>query len=175
MYAKTLNNAIVKYPYQWHDFMADNNNTQGVNPADLLTIFPQTAMAKQGYSVVEVAQVAQPTYNPITQDCTEGTPSLINGVWTQTWNVTTATAAEQAARTTAQWQAYQAQARQALDKTGITVDRITEGVVKGTCALTNADVVAYMNMREALRAILTQTQPATIPTSLPTAPFPTGT
>ena len=77
--------------------------------------------------------------------------------------------------TAQQWQAYQTQARIALDKTDITVNRITEGVVKGTCALTNADVVAYMNMREALRAILTQAQPATIPTSLPAAPFPAGT
>ncbi len=74
-----------------------------------------------------------------------------------------------------QWQAYQAQARQALASTDITVTRITEGVVKGTCALTNADVGAYMNYREALRAILVEAQPATIPTSLPTAPFPAGT
>jgi hypothetical protein len=77
--------------------------------------------------------------------------------------------------TAQQWQAYQTQARQALASTDITVSRITEGVVKGTCALTNADVVAYMNYRESLRAILTQAQPTTIPTSLPTAPFPAGT
>lgn len=75
-------------------FIADDNNTQGLNPADLLTIFPQTDMAKEGYSVVEVAQVAQPAYNPITQDCTEGTPIPVSGIWTQTWVVTTATAAE---------------------------------------------------------------------------------
>lgn len=78
--------------------------------------------------------------------------------------------------TAQQWQAYQAQAQAALNKTDITVNRITEGVVKGTCALTNADVVAYMNYRESLRAILTQAQPSTIPTSLPTpAPYPVGT
>jgi hypothetical protein len=175
MLIKLLNGQISKYPYQWSDFMADNNNTQGLNLANLLTIFPQTDMAKQGYSIVEVVVVPKPIYNQITQDCVEGIPVLVNGVWTQTWNVTTATAAEQTSRTTAQWQAYQAQAIQALSKSDSTMQRVIEGVSLGACALTNADVVAYMNMRKALRVILSEAQPATIPTSLPTAPFPVGT
>ncbi|MDE2344434.1 MAG: hypothetical protein KGL63_13790 [Betaproteobacteria bacterium] len=171
MIAKLLNNAIIKYPYQWADFMADNNNTQGLNPADLLVIFPLTTMGKQGYSVVEVQPTPQPFYDPITQDCTEGTPSLTNGVWVQTWGVTTASATEQAQRIKAQ-----AQTTYNALIAGGTVKRVLEGISLGTCAATNADVQAYMNYRRALRAILSQAQPATIPTALPTEPpHPAGT
>jgi len=74
-----------------------------------------------------------------------------------------------------QWQAYQSQASQALSESDSTMQLVIEGVALGTCALTNADVVAYMNMRKALRVILSEAQPATIPTTLPTAPFPVGT
>ena len=176
MLIKLLNNVIVKYPYQWPDFQADNSSSNyGFPVPDIFTLFPQTTLGAQGYSVVEVTQVAQPTYDQITQNCVEGTPVLVNGAWTQTWNVTTATAAEQAFRTTAQWQDYQSQASQALSKSDSTMHLVIEGVVLGTCALTNADVVAYMNMRKALRVILSEAQPATIPTTLPTAPFPAGT
>lgn len=110
----------------------------------------------------------------------EGQPDQVL-VWNTTKLGTQPTATQlsdayAAQQLTLQWQAYQAQAHQALAKTDITVNRITEGVVKGTCVLTNADVVAYMNYRGSLRAILTQAQPSTIPTSLPThAPLPAGT
>jgi hypothetical protein len=148
MYAKILNNAVVKYPYQWADFMVDNNNTQGLNPANLLTIFPQTDIAKQGYSVVEVTQVAQPPYNPITQDCTEGTPALVNGVWTQTWNVTTATAAEQAARLATQTNnTYQT----ALN-TGLAVTSTATAALNGTYAV---DPTTQFNINSEVVSILT--------------------
>lgn len=77
---------------------------------------------------------------------------------------------------TNQWKAYQSQAQAALSKSDITVSRITEGAALGTLTLTNADVVTYMDWRRTLRAILSQAQPATIPTSLPTEPpHPVGT
>lgn len=52
------------------------------------------------------------------------------------------------------WLSYQSQARVALDKTSVTMERIVEGVALGTCAFTNADVVNFMNVRQQLRAIL---------------------
>ena len=103
MYAKILNNAIVKYPYQWYDFNVDNNNTNyGTPQPDLLEIFPQTDIAQQGYSVVAVALVTQPTIDTKTQSVAEGAPALVNGVWTQTWEVTTLSAEQQAALTSNQ-------------------------------------------------------------------------
>ncbi len=175
MYANLLNGTLVKYPYQWGDFMTDNNNTQGLNPSELLAIFPLTDIAKQGYSVVEVQSTAQPAFNAITQDCTEGTPTLANGVWSQTWVVTTATAAEQAQRLAAAWQAYQSQAQVALNKSDNTVKRVLEGISLGTCAATNADVQAYMQYRKALRTILSQPQPSIIPALPVEPPYPQGT
>jgi len=74
------------------------------------------------------------------------------------------------------WAAFRAQAKVALETTSATMERITEGVSLGKCAFMNADVVAYMTYRQQLRAILTQVQPSTIPSSLPTKPaYPAGT
>jgi hypothetical protein len=101
MYAKILNNEVVKYPYQWTDFEADNNNTNyGYPQPDLLTIFPQTDIANQGYTVVSVASVTQPIINKATQSVAEDIPTLINEVWTQNWVVTTLTSDQQATLTT---------------------------------------------------------------------------
>ena len=101
MYAKILNNEVVKYPYQWTDFEADNNNTNyGYPQPDLLTIFPQTDIANQGYTVVLVASATKPIINEATQSVEEDTPTLINEVWTQNWVVTTLTTDQQAALTT---------------------------------------------------------------------------
>ena len=101
MYAKILNNAIVKYPYQWTDFEQDNNNTDyGYPQPDLLTIFPQTDIAKEGYTVVAVAPVTQPTINEATQSVVEAEPVLVNSVWSQNWVITTLTEDQQAVLTT---------------------------------------------------------------------------
>ena len=101
MYAKILNNAIVKYPYQWTDFEQDNNNTDyGYPQPDLLTIFPQTDIAKEGYTIVAVASATQPTINEATQSVAEAEPVLVNSVWSQNWIVTTLTTDQQAALTT---------------------------------------------------------------------------
>ena len=102
-YAKLLNGAVVKYRYEWSDFMADNNNTQGLGSANLLTIFPQTDMAKQGYSVVDVAPSTPPTFDPITQSVVQGGPTFDTGSqhWIQTWSVVQLDPATVAANTAA--------------------------------------------------------------------------
>lgn len=62
------------------------------------------------------------------------------------------------------------QARYALERTSVTMERIIEGASLGTCAYTNADVVAFMNFRKKLRAIVSGTD--TTSASLPIAPPP---
>jgi hypothetical protein len=100
MLAKILNNTVVKYPYQWPDFEADNNNTNyGYPQPDILTIFSQTDIAKEGYTVVEVTSITQPSINFATQSISEETPVLINGIWTQNWVVTSLTTEQQSALT----------------------------------------------------------------------------
>lgn len=74
------------------------------------------------------------------------------------------------------WAAYQAAAKSALEDTSTTVERIVEAVALGRTALTAQDVVTFMEYRAALRAILSEPQPATIPTELPTKPaYPANT
>ncbi|ADE12124.1 hypothetical protein [Sideroxydans lithotrophicus] len=74
------------------------------------------------------------------------------------------------------WSAYQAGAKGALLATDTTVARISEAISLGATTATTADVVAFMQYRKDLRAILTQAQPKTIPTSLPTKPpYPANT
>ena len=46
------------------------------------------------YNVFPLTATAQPSYDPITQNLTEGTPALVGGVWTQVWDVTAATPEE---------------------------------------------------------------------------------
>jgi hypothetical protein len=163
MYAKILNNTIVKYPYQWNDFESDNNNTNyGYPQPDILTIFPHTDLAKEGYSVVSVNQVTQPTIDPITQDIAEGTPILENGVWTQVWNVTQASADEIAQRQAQLVITNKTKAQNLLSETDwIEVPSVTN--TQNTPHLTNpADFLTYRN---ALRGIaVNPTYNATFPT-----------
>lgn len=73
------------------------------------------------------------------------------------------------------WADYKASALSALSASDKTVLRIQEAVSLGKTTLSTPDVVAYMQHRADLRAILTMAQPATIPTALPSAPYPANT
>jgi hypothetical protein len=74
------------------------------------------------------------------------------------------------------WHEFQARAKNALEKTSITVERVAEAVSLGLTTWVALDVVAFMQYRRDLRAILNQAQPDVIPESLPTSPaYPTGT
>ena len=75
-----------------------------------------------------------------------------------------------------QWAAYQSSARAALMATDSTVARISEAISLGATTATTTDVVAFMQYRKTLRVILSQVQPTTIPTALPTKPpYPANT
>lgn len=69
---------------------------------------------------------------------------------------------------------FQAEAKAALDKTSVTMERITEGVSLGTTTPQAADVVAFMNYRRELRAIVSAKSgtPGTLPAQ---PPYPAGT
>lgn len=163
MYAKILNDIVVKYPYQWTDFEADNNDTNyGYPQPDILTIFPQTDIAKQGYTLVAVTQVTQPTIDPITQDIAEGTPVLENGVWTQVWNVTQASAEEVAQRQTQLAGVNKAKAQKLLQETDWTEIPSVSNTSNPHHLVNAADFVTY---RIALRVIaINPTYNATFPT-----------
>lgn len=74
------------------------------------------------------------------------------------------------------WSDYQTLAKDTLSKTAVTVERIAEAVSLGLTTWTAVDVVAFMQYRRDLRAILSQVQPTIIPSALPIAPaYPSGT
>jgi hypothetical protein len=50
------------------------------------------------YDVYPLTATERPSYDPITQNLTEGTPALVDGVWTQVWEISDATAEEIAQR-----------------------------------------------------------------------------
>ncbi len=71
------------------------------------------------------------------------------------------------------WEVFQGQAKQALAD-DITPDRIMEAVALGLNSFTGADVVAWVNYRRELRAIVSA--PTGTPGTLPVKPaYPAGT
>jgi len=85
MYAKVESGAITQYPYGLGHLKRDNPNVSF--PKDILS-----TDGRDAYNVVEVAAVEKPS--DATDVVTEGTPTLISGVWTQNWIVTPKTDAQ---------------------------------------------------------------------------------
>jgi len=95
MHVLVINGNVEKYPYTIGNLRKDNPNTSfPKNPSDELL---------EGLGMFRVAKVDRPEYNH-TKNIAEGTPVQVNGVWTQVWNVTDATAEEIAERTAQQAQ-----------------------------------------------------------------------
>ena len=78
MYAKIVDNAVNKYPYTIRDLRTDNPQTSF--PDDTLT----KADTQSTYGIEPVVAVSQPVVSG--HNTVEGTPTLVSGVWTQTWN-----------------------------------------------------------------------------------------
>ena len=86
LYAKVENGSISQYPYSIHSLKKENSNTS----------FPRTAMdidsVRSDYGIVEVAELSSPVSE--THNVSEGSPELVNGNWSQTWEQTPKTAEE---------------------------------------------------------------------------------
>lgn len=101
MYAKIINNAVVKYPFTTQDLIEENPYSIFPFNTDILTVYGQTETAiRDGASIVEVLSRGIPPYNVATQKVVEGTPGLENNVWIQTWVVQQLTQEETQAITT---------------------------------------------------------------------------
>jgi hypothetical protein len=82
---------IETYPYSIGQLKTDNPGTSFPSP------MPDERLAD--WNVVIVVPVDAPSYDPITQNLTELTPEKIAGVWTQVWQVSSATPEEVSQRT----------------------------------------------------------------------------
>ena len=146
MYAKVKDNVLITYPYGWTEFIADNPYTTYSFNTDFVELFPLTDIAKQGFSLVKVVEVSQPSFT-YEQNLNEGSPVFENNQWTQVWNVIQASAEEIAQRNASQASGVRKQRDAKLAKCDWTqaVD----------CPLTNkADWATY---RQALRDLTKET------------------
>jgi len=83
MFAKVLNNTLIKFPYQFPDLYEENPYTRFDMSVDLPTLYSRTEDAENtGASIVEVTDAPNPTRDPATQKVVvDDNPTLIDGVW----------------------------------------------------------------------------------------------
>ena len=79
MYAKIVDGAVEAYPYTVADLKSDNPSTS----------FPATVTDAllQGYKMYPVTQSDLPEHDGLISYVEEATPTLVDGAWTQTWQV----------------------------------------------------------------------------------------
>lgn len=122
--------------------------------------FPATIPADTlaEYDVYEVTATQQPVVDH-TQRVTEGTPALVDGVWTQTWVVTDLSEAELAEVVEAQW------TRVRKDRNRLLADcdwtQLTDAPVS------DMEEQQWASYRQALRDITTQSDPFNIQWPVP--------
>jgi hypothetical protein len=109
MYVKITNGTPSKYPYSIEDFRKDNPNVS--IPATLDDAY----LAEWG--VYTVTDTPEPTYNRATHRLVWGTPTLINGQWTHTWESVLLSAEEQQNMTVSQENSVRYQRNRLLSET----------------------------------------------------------
>ena len=93
-YAKIENGEVIKYPYSIQDLKKDNPNVSFPSIID--------EGIKFRYSMLSIQKVE--VQSDYTKNISEDIPELIDGVWTQIWNVVDATEEEVNQRLADKWQ-----------------------------------------------------------------------
>lgn len=86
MLAKIENGKVTEYPVTPYELRKKHPNTsfpRDFNTADL-----------SSFGYVSVVETLPPSFNAATEAVTEGTPALVNSVWTQRWEKTNLSQAE---------------------------------------------------------------------------------
>ena len=91
MWAKVQDGVVVAYPYGLSELRRDRPETSFPDS------MPDERLAEFG--VVPVIPQELPWHDPLTQNCTRVWPTLFEDGWVETWNVTTASPDDIAART----------------------------------------------------------------------------
>jgi hypothetical protein len=86
MYVLAPNQTAETFPYSIGDLRRDNPNTSFPrNPSDALLA---------DWNVFPVIEQSPPEYNPSNQNLNQLNPTLVDGEWLQTWQITPASAEE---------------------------------------------------------------------------------
>ena len=140
-YAHIEQNAVAEYPIYEGDIRLRYSNVS----------FPTPFVPPSGYE--PVADVTPPAHSH-QENVAEGTPVLIDGVWTRQWVVTDASADEIAQRTNAQWKSIRA-----IRNTKLADCDWTQ---LSDAPLTNVQTAEWALYRQSLRDITTQSDPFNI-------------
>jgi hypothetical protein len=90
MYVLAPNQTVETFPYSIGDLRRDNPNTSFPrNPSDAMLA---------AWNVFPVKDRPAPAFDPATENCNQTNPTLENGEWVMTWEVTPANAEEIAER-----------------------------------------------------------------------------
>jgi hypothetical protein len=90
MYVLAPNQTVEIFPYSIGDLRRDNPNTSFPrNPSDAVLT---------DWNLFPVVEQSPPEYNPANQNLNQLNPTLVDGQWLQTWQVTAASAEEIAER-----------------------------------------------------------------------------
>ena len=87
MYVKAKNGKVEAFPYGFGELMRDNPNTSFPDR------MPDEALARFDIYPVDMQEIPQP-FDNITQNATVVNPTLTDGKWVQTWDITPASASE---------------------------------------------------------------------------------
>ena len=79
MFVKVLNNVITDWPYSFANLQSDYANTSFPPNPDYDTL--------SEFNVYKYIRVDMPSYDLLTQYLEEIKPTLVNGKWTQKWEV----------------------------------------------------------------------------------------
>lgn len=137
MYAKVQDGAVIAYPYGPSELMRDNPGVSFPSP------MPDIALER--YGIIPVQPANPPSFDQIAENCLRVDPQFVDGVLTETWLVSPASADEIASRTAEAAASVRAQRNQLLAECDWT--QLADAPV---------DALAWSLYRQALRDITKQ-------------------
>ena len=137
-----IKDGVITYPYSVQQLKLDEYNVSFPNEL--------TTEILEEWGVYSVQKVVKP--NDYTKTTTEGTPTLIDGVYTQVWNSVDATQTEIDARIEDKWE----EIRQLRNELLLECDWV---VLSDSPLKESVDLLAY---RQSLRDITSQSDPYNI-------------
>ena len=132
-YAEVNGATLVQYPFGLAQLQAENPYTNYSANVNLATVYPTTHTAQTtGNTLAPVTIATQPAYNPATQLCLpNAAPTLIGGIWTLGWTVSSMSAA--------QLVAVETQTLQTALAAGVVVTCTSTPAISGTYGCAPAD------------------------------------
>lgn len=135
MYVLAPNQTVETFPYSIGDLRRDNPNVSFPrNPSDATLA---------SWNVFPVADRPRPSFDAATENCNQVNPTLENGEWVTTWQVSAANADEIAERLTSESEMVRLQRNQRLAD--------CDWTQFNDSPLTGADKTAWATYRQSLR------------------------